>query len=208
MSELNDSLLDLGSTLIEYSIRFVLHANCDQCHLGPECLTSLWTYCLDRWMEEERKKEITRQVQRGKKVKKSQPAVFSMCMLCILPAVARFCILYAFCCFLLSRSPAMGNLIKVLGKDLENCPHFFLDFESKWAPGCVHVSVCWKCERTCVWSRGVHWVVAGWGQGRYVWMWADWWCDGVLLWVWFVIISCSLVPLSVLSDTERYSIQS
>lgn len=26
----------------------------------------------------------------------------------------------------------MGNLIKVLGKDLENCPHFFLDFESKW----------------------------------------------------------------------------
>lgn len=25
----------------------------------------------------------------------------------------------------------MGNLIKVLGKDLENCPHFFLDFESK-----------------------------------------------------------------------------
>ncbi|KAF3833664.1 hypothetical protein F7725_024868 [Dissostichus mawsoni] len=29
-----------------------------------------------------------------------------------------------------SRSPAMGNLIKVLGKDLENCPHFFLDFEN------------------------------------------------------------------------------
>ncbi|GAB0199401.1 CYFIP-related Rac1 interactor A [Grus japonensis] len=25
---------------------------------------------------------------------------------------------------------AMGNLIKVLGKDLENCPHFFLDFEN------------------------------------------------------------------------------
>nr|XP_029510005.1 protein FAM49A-like isoform X2 [Oncorhynchus nerka] len=24
----------------------------------------------------------------------------------------------------------MGNLIKVLGKDLENCPHFFLDFEN------------------------------------------------------------------------------
>lgn len=39
------------------------------------------------------------------------------------------------CCILLcfSRSGllAMGNLIKVLGKDLENCPHFFLDFESK-----------------------------------------------------------------------------
>ncbi|PWA15407.1 hypothetical protein CCH79_00008523 [Gambusia affinis] len=27
-------------------------------------------------------------------------------------------------------SLAMGNLIKVLGKDLENCPHFFLDFEN------------------------------------------------------------------------------
>lgn len=44
---------------------------------------------------------------------------------------ARFWVLYAFCCFLPPRSPAMGNLIKVLGKDLENCPHFFLDFESK-----------------------------------------------------------------------------
>ncbi|TRY66651.1 hypothetical protein DNTS_007989 [Danionella cerebrum] len=31
--------------------------------------------------------------------------------------------------------PAMGNLIKVLGKDLENCPHFFLDFESKCFAG-------------------------------------------------------------------------
>uniref|UniRef100_A0A096M6Z4 Protein FAM49A-like n=13 Tax=Cyprinodontiformes TaxID=28738 RepID=A0A096M6Z4_POEFO len=39
-------------------------------------------------------------------------------------------VLYAFCCFLPSRSLAMGNLIKVLGKDLENCPHFFLDFEN------------------------------------------------------------------------------
>lgn len=39
-----------------------------------------------------------------------------------------FPILVTFSCF---RSAAMGNLIKVLGKDLENCPHFFLDFESK-----------------------------------------------------------------------------
>lgn len=35
------------------------------------------------------------------------------------------------CCFSRSGLLAMGNLIKVLGKDLENCPHFFLDFESK-----------------------------------------------------------------------------
>lgn len=34
-------------------------------------------------------------------------------------------------CFSRSGLLAMGNLIKVLGKDLENCPHFFLDFESK-----------------------------------------------------------------------------
>uniref|UniRef100_U3JCP9 CYRIA/CYRIB Rac1 binding domain-containing protein n=9 Tax=Passeriformes TaxID=9126 RepID=U3JCP9_FICAL len=35
-------------------------------------------------------------------------------------------------CSVSSRSGllAMGNLIKVLGKDLENCPHFFLDFEN------------------------------------------------------------------------------
>ena len=48
--------------------------------------------------------------------------------------------------FVPSRLPAMGNLIKVLGKDLENCPHFFLDFESKCTLGrClfgVSVSEC------------------------------------------------------------------
>lgn len=176
MSELNDPLLDSGPPLIEYSIRCVLDTNCDQCH-WVERLTSLWTYCLDRHMEV-RRKGIIRRVQMGKKLKQSQPAVFSMCMLCIFVRVARFCVLYAFCCFLPSRSPAMGNLIKVLGKDLENCPHFFLDFESKWAPGCVHVSVCLKCERTCVWGRGVHWEVAGWGQERYIWMWAD---DGAVV---------------------------
>lgn len=178
MSELNDPLLDSGPPLIEYSIRCVLDTNCDQCHLWQERLTSLRTYCLDRQMEEERRKGIIRRVQTGKKkLKQSQPAVFSMCMLCNFVRVARFCVLYAFCCFLPSRSPAMGNLIKVLGKDLENCPHFFLDFESKWAPGCVHVSMCLKCEHSCVcvdvWSRGVPWEVAGWGQWRYIWMWAD-----------------------------------
>lgn len=38
----------------------------------------------------------------------------------------------------------MGNLIKVLGKDLENCPHFFLDFESKCLLLCgvLCLSVC------------------------------------------------------------------
>ncbi|KAK3511912.1 hypothetical protein QTP70_027668 [Hemibagrus guttatus] len=34
------------------------------------------------------------------------------------------------CCLPCPGLPAMGNLIKVLGKDLENCPHFFLDFEN------------------------------------------------------------------------------
>lgn len=57
---------------------------------------------------------------------RARPCVFLM-------HVARLC---ALVCISLSpsppsRSPAMGNLIKVLGKDLENCPHFFLDFESK-----------------------------------------------------------------------------
>ena len=56
----------------------------------------------------------------------------------------------------------MGNLIKVLGKDLENCPHFFLDFESKCSLGrclfgvsvseCVCVCVCdiYVCLCMCV----------------------------------------------------------
>lgn len=44
---------------------------------------------------------IIRKVQMGKKqIKQSEPAVFSMCMLCIFMRVARFCVLYAFCCFL------------------------------------------------------------------------------------------------------------
>ncbi|KAL0961977.1 hypothetical protein UPYG_G00334120 [Umbra pygmaea] len=41
----------------------------------------------------------------------------------------------------------MGNLIKVLGKDLENCPHFFLDFESKGLMGNVlKVLACAELE--------------------------------------------------------------
>ncbi|TWW65380.1 Protein FAM49A [Takifugu flavidus] len=45
------------------------------------------------------------------------------------------------------RSPAMGNLIKVLGKDLENCPHFFLDFESKGLMGnLLKVLACTELE--------------------------------------------------------------
>lgn len=181
MSELNDSLLDLGPPLIEYSIRCVWDANCDQCHLWLLCLTSLWTYCLDRRMEEAGWKtgELEKCRWVKKIIKQSQPAVFSMCMLCIFMAAARFCILYAFCCFLLSRSPAMGNLIKVLGKDLENCPHFFLDFESKWAPGCVHVSVCLRCESTCVQQRcsvGGRWV----GSGQVYLDVSSWVVDGVM----------------------------
>lgn len=55
------------------------------------------------------------------------------------------------CCLPCPGLPAMGNLIKVLGKDLENCPHFFLDFESKCLLLCgvLCVSVCersgWMC---------------------------------------------------------------
>ena len=53
----------------------------------------------------------------------------------------------------------MGNLIKVLGKDLENCPHFFLDFESKFLLGVWH-SVVWCVFLLGVWpSVGVVWCV-------------------------------------------------
>lgn len=125
---------------------------------------------------------MLRKMQMGKIVINwSQPAVSSMCTLCVFMHVARFCVLYAFCCFLLSRSPAMGNLIKVLGKDLENCPHFFLDFESKWALGCVHVSVCLKCESTCVQRRcsvGGCWE----GSGEVYLDVRCWVVDGVMEW--------------------------
>lgn len=55
---------------------------------------------------------------------------------------------------------AMGNLIKVLGKDLENCPHFFLDFESKSLLGVASctVFVLWcVCTEMCLcvlWETG------------------------------------------------------
>ena len=61
----------------------------------------------------------------------------------------------------------MGNLIKVLGKDLENCPHFFLDFESKCALGrCLFgvsvsecVCVCDICVYVCVCVYACVWCV-------------------------------------------------
>lgn len=83
-------------------------------------------------MEEERGKGIIRQVQMGKRKQNIPSLLCSPCACCVfscgLPGSA-YCM--HFVVFLPSRSPAMGNLIKVLGKDLENCPHFFLDFESK-----------------------------------------------------------------------------
>lgn len=39
-------------------------------------------------------------------------------------------ILYDFVAF--TRFAVMGNLLKVLSKEIENYPHFFLDFESKF----------------------------------------------------------------------------
>lgn len=69
----------------------------------------------------------TRETSRG-------AAAFSVCV-CVCVSRARRQVVRTVCILLFpsppSRSPAMGNLIKVLGKDLENCPHFFLDFESK-----------------------------------------------------------------------------
>lgn len=35
------------------------------------------------------------------------------------------------CCILTIRFAGMGNLLKVLTREIENYPHFFLDFESK-----------------------------------------------------------------------------
>lgn len=62
-----------------------------------------------------------------------EAAAFTVCVCvrvsCTLPGCAHC--MHFVVSFPPSRSPAMGNLIKVLGKDLENCPHFFLDFESK-----------------------------------------------------------------------------
>lgn len=52
-------------------------------------------------------------------------------------------------CFSRSGLLAMGNLIKVLGKDLENCPHFFLDFESKSHEQGGHGEGARGCHRGC-----------------------------------------------------------
>lgn len=39
------------------------------------------------------------------------------------------------CCILTIRFAGMGNLLKVLTREIENYPHFFLDFESKSGSG-------------------------------------------------------------------------
>lgn len=128
---------------------------------------------------------------------------------CVLPGCAHC--MHFVVSFPPSRSPAMGNLIKVLGKDLENCPHFFLDFESKWALGggvCVPVSLCLKtgeqknknktwinvksvCAHVCAGVCKRRCSVGGWREGWGLFGWEllmVWWCD-------FVVIRCSLVPL-------------
>lgn len=186
MSELNGTLLDVGPPLIEYSKYCVWDANCDQCHLYWNIWLVFNVNCLDRMMDNERLEGELAKCRWVKKeeIKHSQPAVSSMCM-CVFLRVARFCILYALCCFLPSRSPAMGNLIKVLGKDLENCPHFFLDFESKWARRGVCARVCvLENVSAHVCSRGVQWEDAGWGHGRCIWMWAA----ALLIVCWSVVV--------------------
>lgn len=46
-------------------------------------------------------------------------------------------------CILTTRFAGMGNLLKVLTREIENYPHFFLDFESKcvalWRKRCGEV---------------------------------------------------------------------
>lgn len=192
MSEFNDWLLDFSSCLIEYSIC------CVQTIINVTYHWDIWLGHIAKtegWRSSKKKGWL--QVQMGKLLKINQ--LCCPCACCVLENVARFWVLYAFCCFLLSRSPAMGNLIKVLGKDLENCPHFFLDFESKWAAGFVHVSVCLKCvQRRC--SRSLGGLVEGYMDASCLVV------DGVMDWVRFVIIRCSLVPLSTWSDKHATQI--
>lgn len=59
---------------------------------------------------------------------------------------------------------AMGNLIKVLGKDLENCPHFFLDFESKSLLGVASCTVL--CCGVCVYWNVFVCFVGDWVPGK------------------------------------------
>ncbi|XP_017691999.1 PREDICTED: protein FAM49A-like isoform X1 [Lepidothrix coronata] len=59
-------------------------------------------------------------------------------------------------CFSRSGLLAMGNLIKVLGKDLENCPHFFLDFEKPsgfLSPGRCPADAQPTEAETAVWNQ-------------------------------------------------------
>ncbi len=78
--------------------------------------------------------------------------------------------------------PAMGNLIKVLGKDLENCPHFFLDFESKFFAGvrCVYV-----CSDICVCNR---WRYQGWSRCRLI-LWIKGQCLSFLFYFLFALFT-------------------
>lgn len=44
--------------------------------------------------------------------------------------------IHLFVIYILIRFAGMGNLLKVLTRDIENYPHFFLDFESKFERKC------------------------------------------------------------------------
>lgn len=57
-------------------------------------------------------------------------------------------------CILTIRFAGMGNLLKVLTREIENYPHFFLDFESKSGRGVELKEKRWMeedvCARVCV----------------------------------------------------------
>lgn len=64
----------------------------------------------------------------------------------VIPAMGKVCfvlwLLFHDCCFT-TRFAGMGNLLKVLTREIENYPHFFLDFESKSGTGVEQMEKGW-----------------------------------------------------------------
>lgn len=64
----------------------------------------------------------------------------------VIPAMWKVCfvlwLLFHDCCFT-TRFAGMGNLLKVLTREIENYPHFFLDFESKSGTGVERMEKGW-----------------------------------------------------------------
>lgn len=98
-------------------------------------------------------------------------------------------------CILTTRFAGMGNLLKVLTREIENYPHFFLDFESKSGRGEEQGRKRWMEKE--MWGGGGGGVTGSAVSFLSAGLWSRWHsCAGALLMLCFFFSPLLILPLS------------